>query len=226
MICLVLLSLNATAQEQEKRPSWSPPLPEKRTIPKSAVGLNKDLAEKEDITVDTATFDSDFSATDDTAIEDSLQINSTIIEPIDIDPADITSTPVDDIQDNTDTSSSLSEAVISSERIADQNNPGAKAIISATTANRSLNSAYAWTVIQSSPLRAPQTSRNSRTTVHLYVTINTDGRVVAVSPASANEDQRLAMQASRSVQKWRFEPPRKYGINGNMSGTLEIDLNP
>ena len=217
MICFVVLfSLEAFAQD-EKKPSWSPPLPEKRKVLKPKVGLDKGLTQKEDIQVDAVSFDSEFTTDQDASVENSLDTES-IVAPLDIDAADITISS-EEIQDTIESNGSA----VSSEAITEAD-PAQQAIIRSIATNRSGNSDYSWTLLESSPVKAPRTAQNDADTVHLYVTINSDGRVVAVSPASANGNQRLAMHASRWVQKWVFEAPKNYGINGNVSGTLEIAM--
>ena len=250
---MFFLSLNLLAQEQQRKPSWSPPLPEKRKMLKPSVGLDNQLIKKEEIEMETISFEPDPILTtpaENTAIDanksieipvQTLEVEAPVDEP---DTETILTEQQPQAIDRTNTDRTLETQPVESKPavIADKtpanvsdtplmianNTPiqGEKTVIRSKRNTNQEDSNYSWTVVKSLPLNTPKAYQSGKTTVQLYVTIDSNGRVVAVSPASANENRMLAMHASRSVQKWRFEAPKKYGIDENMSRTLEIEMAP
>lgn len=86
--------------------------------------------------------------------------------------------------------------------------------------------AYTWNILKSMPITSPKSYHTDQSTVQLIVTIDPSGRVIQTKPTARNEDRVLARHAMRSIKKWRFDAPEKYGIKNPVTKTLSINLMP
>jgi len=216
------LSFDIVAQDEHRKPSWSPPLPEKRKMPKSSMSLNNKLLQKEDIQVESISFDptpvtGTIPGLNDNTIKP-LDIESVEIEPVEVKAPPIDRTEVSEEPINRPITEEAEKAIASTQSeivgaqapsqniLLREDKPGEKTVIKSATGTH--DSGYSWTVVKSLPLTTPKAFQSSKTTVHLHVTINPAGPVVAVSTASANQNILLSIHASRSLHNWRLQAPQ------------------
>jgi TonB family protein len=87
---------------------------------------------------------------------------------------------------------------------------------------------YVWSIIKQEPVKYPVKAamENKEGWVDIEVTINADGQVVSATAVKYSRGGRLfGRPAVQSVNQWLFDPPKNYGISGNVSRIYKIEFN-
>lgn len=89
------------------------------------------------------------------------------------------------------------------------------------------NKEYKWRKIKDEPPQYPQRAYKNQKEgwVDVQLTINPEGNVVdTIAVASYNDQSLFNRSALNAVRKWKFEPPRTYGIEEPMTTQVRINF--
>ncbi len=206
LICLFLsLSFNASlsAQETNKRPSWSQGLPERSTALKPTVSME----------------------TETDAVNNDIERPSFDVGEINPQPTvevELSTEPL--IQHDLLVPETAANPIPNNRKAALQAYfDGADEETNGATENEQAAADYSWQVISTQPIA--WTGQNSGPdSLKLYIHINPDGQVIKVSKADTNISRQVLQQAERSILKWQFEPPKAVGVSGNISKEFTIEI--
>lgn len=89
------------------------------------------------------------------------------------------------------------------------------------------DSTYMWTIIEQQPLEYPMAAARKRLEgwVDLMVTINIDGEVINVEEERYSARGKVFVDpAIKTIETWRFEPPKAQGIDQPVSRSYRIEF--
>ena len=87
---------------------------------------------------------------------------------------------------------------------------------------------YVWSIIKQAPVQYPVKAAmdNKEGWVDIEVTINADGEVVSATAVKYSRGGRMfGKPAIQSVNEWLFDPPKNYGVTGNVTRVYKIEFN-
>lgn len=91
------------------------------------------------------------------------------------------------------------------------------------TVDKALLAQYKWQVLKVSEVQLPSHYDTSKP-LNLDIHINPNGRVIDVLSKEADLSVKDLKFIKKSIEKWRFEPPKKLGIDINMNKSFLIDI--
>ena len=83
---------------------------------------------------------------------------------------------------------------------------------------------YLWHVERMVPVQVPKSLAAQHHSVLLKLSIDSQGKVIDVSPVIDQTSPTVMRHAIRYVNQWRFEPPRKQGINHELSRVFNVSI--
>ncbi len=187
------------AEEEKKKPSWSTGLPERASVPT----MNTPASEIDKPSFEVEQPTSIEIPAADLALPDGLQQKFELPE-MTID----NSTP----------------EVIESDVEPDVE-PDVEYGDFAATDSAQLNN-YSWEILDMEPVKIPKSLSFSNQQVMLEISINPKGEVVKVRRVNDRTSNKILNYASSTIKKWRFSAPEAVGINGIISKTMTVALEP
>ena len=193
----LICSTNVFAQDEEKKkPSWSTGLPERQVTP----SLNAPAAEVEkpqfEIQQPTLIDIPEAGVTLPEGLNEKFEMPAVII----------------------DNSLGVTEEIQQEEQQNDYADYSA--------ADSSLLDNYQWETIEMEPVIIPKVLYFTYKEVLLEITINPEGRVIKVNRVSDRTSLGVLTYASNVIKKWRFKAPAEIGIDGNITKTMLVKLEP
>ncbi len=86
-----------------------------------------------------------------------------------------------------------------------------------------LHQQYKWAIVETTPIDIPA-HHVTKNQLKVRIFINPNGEVVRVAAGAPDVPALMLKQAQKSIEKWRFEPPKNLGITDNLAKTFTIEI--
>ncbi|KAA3651592.1 MAG: hypothetical protein DWP95_00515 [Proteobacteria bacterium] len=86
-----------------------------------------------------------------------------------------------------------------------------------------LHEQYPWTVVKITPIKISDRYA-TKDTLKVRIFINPNGEVIKVTAASPDVPALMLKKAQKSIEQWRFAPPKDLGITENLAKTFTIEI--
>lgn len=195
---LIFVTGNLTAQTETKRPSWSQGLPERQTSPQPG---------KPSFNIDESkpTLQS----------QPHIETQRTITPEIEI---ELTTQPKLElnVQPETEPQPKIDTVRRAGYRRLQQSGPVAQD-------TNPLHEQYSWTLLKTTPIDIPA-RHAAKNQLKVRIFINPDGEVIRVAAGAPDVPALMLKQAQKSIENWRFDPPKDIGISDNLSKIFTIEI--
>ena len=223
LIIFISFCSNTIAQQQDK-PSWSQPMPEKLDTPElkieSNIDSNIDFGFERSEMIDAG----DTEQNSNTLIEDKPRQEGDLIESSEQDQFPEESLKNEEIVESVET---IDENLELSDKPEILENKTIEKVSEPSAIHNSQNN-YSWTKIKDEPPLYPQRAFKSKKEgwVDVRLTINIEGEVINTEAVASYNNQGLFNRSAlNAVKKWKYEPQKSYGIEGPLTTQVRIVFN-
>ncbi|MCB1583209.1 MAG: hypothetical protein KDI92_09105 [Xanthomonadales bacterium] len=219
------------ASDNDKRPSWSQGLPEKKDAPE----FNKPDFEMDTLEIERPTFDTDLikpqvEYSEDVEVvvsksADTSQKQSDIVAQEVLLPSSNQQGGTSEVADKVNENIVQTESVVEEQKhvvetaktvASDSQEPNYNEVESISEKSESLinpeNKFYNWEITRQLPIEVSSRILDKQSSVLLKIFINAKGDVIAVEPVLNDTPQSLVNLAERSIKRWKFVSPQSLGF--------------